>query len=158
MEGLQLIDDALLDDLVARARKTERLRLNHNFHAGPSDNPHRFLNALIRGTYVCPHRHTTPPKDEAFLVLRGEVGIAVFDDEGRVRAKAHLGGAQRPAGLDLRAGVFHTLVPLSDAAVIYEVKPGPWEPATDKDWAPWAPREGEPGVAAYREELEALFA
>ena len=35
----------------------------------------------------------------------------------------------------------------------YEVKPGPYSAANDKDFAPWAPREGEPGVAAYLESL-----
>ncbi|MCZ7678049.1 MAG: hypothetical protein M5U28_04420 [Sandaracinaceae bacterium] len=31
--------------------------------------------------------------------------------------------------------------------MIYEVKPGPWDPATDKEMAPWAPPEGDPRAA-----------
>ncbi|MGF1467616.1 MAG: WbuC family cupin fold metalloprotein [Sandaracinaceae bacterium] len=149
MADLQLLDDALLDDLIARARRSPRRRLNHNFHRGPDDNPHRFLNALVRGTYVRPHRHVTPPKDESFLVLRGRVGVVVFDDEGRLAGHHALGGPGEPLGLDLRAGAWHALVALTEAAVIYEVKPGPWDPATDKDFADWAPPEGTPEAEAF---------
>jgi hypothetical protein len=42
--------------------------------------------------------------------------------------------------------------------VVYEVKTGPYAPNNDKSFAPWAPREGEPGVAAYLRELEREFA
>ena len=33
------------------------------------------------------------------------------------------------------------------------MKPGPYSQANDKDFAPWAPREGEPGAAEYLERL-----
>ena len=54
-----------------------------------------------------------------------------------------------PAAIDLPPGVWHTLAALSPHAVCYEVKPGPYLPANDKAFAPWAPREGEPGAPAY---------
>jgi hypothetical protein len=56
-------------------------------------------------------------------------------------------------GIDLAPGVWHTLSPVSAYAVCYEVKPGPYSAANDKDFAPWAPREGDPGAAAYLETL-----
>jgi len=37
--------------------------------------------------------------------------------------------------------------------VCYEVKPGPYLQANDKEFAPWAPREGDPDAARYLEEL-----
>ena len=132
--------------------------MNHNFHDGPGDNPHRMLNVLLRGTYVRPHRHVTPPKSEAFLPLTGRVGIVCFDDGGGVGAFYELDSAGAVRGIDLEPGVWHTVVALSDVCVCYEVKPGPWEAASDKDFAPWAPGEGEPGVAAFVDRMEALFA
>ncbi|HJL20196.1 MAG TPA: WbuC family cupin fold metalloprotein [Sandaracinaceae bacterium LLY-WYZ-13_1] len=156
MSDLELIDDALLDRVRRAAEQSPRRRTNHDFHAGPQDNPHRFLNVMLRGTYVTPHRHRDPPKSESFLVLRGEVAVFLFDDDGRVTARHDLGGAGRPFGLDLAPGVWHSLAVLGDHAVIYEVKPGPWDPATDKEFAPWAPREHDEARHAYLDRLLAL--
>ncbi len=157
MAHVQLLTTGLFEELGARAAASPRRRLNHNFHNGPSDNPHRMLNVLLRGTYVCPHRHVTPPKSEAFLPLTGRVGIVCFDDEGVITDRYELDSAGPIRGIDLDPGVWHTVLALSDVSVCYEVKPGPWEPASDKDFAPWAPREGALDAAAYLQRLAALF-
>ena len=41
--------------------------------------------------------------------------------------------------------------------VIFEVKPGPYDAATDKEFAPWAPPEGDPRAHAYLIQLEDQF-
>jgi hypothetical protein len=56
-------------------------------------------------------------------------------------------------GIDLAPGVWHTLCCVSPTAICYEVKAGPYDAATDKEFAPWAPREGQPEAAQYLEEL-----
>lgn len=152
--GVQLIDAELIEATLAKARASLRLRANHNFHASDGATFHRFLNAFVRGTYVQPHRHLTPPKPETFSVLRGQLACFVFDDTGHVVERLVLGrgGCQ---GVDLAAGVWHTVAPFTPETVCLEVKPGPWDPKTDKEFAPWAPAEGEPGAAAY---LSALIA
>jgi cupin fold WbuC family metalloprotein len=150
--GIQLIDDALIEATLARARSSPRLRANHNLHASAADDFHRFLNAWIRGTYAAPHRHIAVPKPEAFVILRGKLVCFVFDDRGEVTQHAVLGDGG-VLGMDIAPGVWHTLLPLTPEAVCFEVKPGPWDPATDKEFAPWAPREGEPGTEAYAERL-----
>jgi cupin fold WbuC family metalloprotein len=162
----QLLTDALFADLVQRAGKSPRRRINHNFHTGPEDNPHRFLNVFLRGSYVAPHRHLHPPKAESFIVLEGWMVVVTFDDAGAVDRGYLLGNgpppdalpacvdrAQAARGIDLQPGVWHTVAALSDHAVCFEVKPGPWDPATDKEFAPWAPREGDPEAAAYLDRL-----
>lgn len=147
---VQLIDQALLAKVVGRALGSERGRVNHNFHAGPADNPHRFLNALTRGSYCAPHRHAAPPKAESFLVLSGEVLVVIFDDSGEVQ-EHHVLGRAGLLGIDIVPGAWHTIAAVSPTAVCYEVKPGPWDPATDKEFAPWAPREGDPHAPAVLE-------
>ncbi len=149
---VQLLDQALLDELTTRALESSRLRTNHNFHRTPDDNPHRFLNALARGTYCAPHRHALPPKSEAFIALRGEVLVFIFGDAGEVLQKHRL-GANGLLGIDIPAGVWHGIAVVSPTAVCYEVKPGPWNPANDKEFAPWAPREGAEQAAEYLQAL-----
>ena len=106
-DGVQTVNRALFDDLIERARRSPRLRINHNFHASMEDNPHRFLNVMVKGTYVAPHRHLDPPKAESFLVLEGEVAFFIFDDAGHVVRTEVVG--RDPMGIDLAPGVWHTL-------------------------------------------------
>lgn len=153
--NIQTLNRALLDDLIERARQSPRLRINHNFHGSMEDNPHRFLNVMLRGTYVTPHRHLDPPKAESFVVLEGEVAFFIFDDAGHVVRTEVLG--IDPIGIDLKPGLWHSLSPLTAHAVCYEVKPGPYSAANDKDFAPWAPREGDPDAPAYLEKLMSTF-
>jgi cupin fold WbuC family metalloprotein len=159
---IQLITEDLIEATLEAARRSPRRRMNHNFHAGPDDNPHRFLNVLLEATYVAPHRHLKPPKAESFLVMEGWVALFCFENDGRVQSRHLLGRGELPQGLpralagivrargiDLEPGVWHTLTAVSPYAVCYEVKPGPWDPKTDKEFAPWAPPEGDPDAAAY---------
>lgn len=153
---VQLIDEALLDATLARAFAAPRGRINHNFHPDLASNPHRFLNAWTRGSYAAPHRHLAVPKPESFIVMRGELALFVFDDAGAIIEK-HLLGRHGLLGVDLAPGLWHTVAAVTETAVCFEVKAGPYDAATDKEFAPWAPREGEPGAAQYLERLMAAL-
>ena len=152
---IQLIGPALFQQIAEQAARSPRKRMNFNFHASAEDNPHRFLNVLLRGTYVRPHRHIDPPKSEAFLVLHGRAAVLTFDAAGQVLETYALGDGEAQMGIDLGPGIWHTVIALSEQVVCYEVKPGPWVPSTDKDFAAWEPNEGEPEVAALLAEWEA---
>ena len=144
---MQVLDPVLFPSLIERARQSPRLRVNHNFHSSMEDNPHRFLNVMIRGTYITPHRHRDPPKSESFLVLEGELAFFTFDEAGRI-ASTHILGREA-LGVDIQPGVWHTIAVLTTHVVCFEVKPGPYSAANDKDFAPWAPREADPRARAY---------
>jgi len=153
---VSLISDALFDSIEALARGSPRRRMNHNFHSGPDDNPHRFLNILLLGTYIRPHRHANPPKSESFVVLEGAVDVILFDDVGTITARYPLGSESsqgRVWGIDLPPGVWHTILPRTERAVCFEVKPGPWQHSTDKEFALWAPTEDDPSAGAYAKAL-----
>jgi cupin fold WbuC family metalloprotein len=157
MDGVQRIDRELLERTLQAANRSERLRTNHNFHRSFDEHAQRFLNVLLRGSYVRPHRHLDPPKPESFLVVRGTVAFFLFDEDGRVLETHMLGDPERPGvdafGIDVAPGLFHTLAAVSEHAVLYEVKPGPYEPAGDKDFATFAPAEGTPEAQDYLAEL-----
>lgn len=155
---IQWIDAADFPELARRATQSERLRINRNFHAGQDDAVQRMLNVLTPGSYCPPHRHISPPKSETLLVLQGVAGVVLFDDAGNLVCARRIGGNGNPVGTDIPAGMWHTLVALSDPVVLFEVKPGPYDPAADKGLAPWAPEEGAAGAAAYLKTLEQAFA
>lgn len=129
--------------------------MNYNFHASDADAASRFINVMLEGTYVRPHRHITPPKPETAIVLEGSAAAFIFDDRGAVIEAIVLGGPHAPAGIDFEPGVWHTVAALSPHAVCFEVKPGPYDAATDKEFASWAPLPEDPGAAAYLDSLVA---
>lgn len=151
---IQIITPALLDGLTQKALQAPRLRTNHNFHQSFEENPNRFLNVMVKGTYVTPHRHTTPPKSESFVVLRGQLLFITFDNEGGLQTVTRL-GIKDNYGIDIAPGIWHSIIVESDTAICFEVKPGPYAPASDKDFAPWAPREGDAACAEYAAQLYA---
>lgn len=146
---MQLIGPALFAQVLSEARLSPRRRMNHNFHPSLDDNPHRFLNVLLRGTYITPHRHFIPPKSETFIALEGHIAFFLFDDRGAVLERHDLGPGQSALGVDVEPGRWHSIAALSEHAVCFEVKPGPYSPVSDKEFAPWAPREGDPRATAY---------
>lgn len=149
MPDVQLITRALIAEVRRRAELSPRRRMNHNFHASMDDNPHRFLNVLLRGAYVRPHRHLSPPKAESWVLLEGEALLLSFDDAGAVTGRYTLSAGGGACGIDVAPGIWHTVCALTECAVVYEVKPGPWAPAADKEFAEWAPPEGDPRAPEF---------
>jgi hypothetical protein len=60
-------------------------------------------------------------------------------------------------GIQLAQGQFHTLVAVSSDSVIFEIKEGPYEPTSDKDFLPQFPAEGTAEAAAIEQQWRALF-
>jgi cupin fold WbuC family metalloprotein len=156
-EPVVVLCTALVDEAKRVSRESERRRVILPFHKGPEDNLHRMFNAMQPGTYAQPHRHLTVPKSEVFLLLSGALDFLVFDDEGGIELAVRLAARTDQFGIDLPPGKYHGIVVREPDTLIYEVKPGPYAALDDKDFAPWAPREGTPEVAAYLTRLEAAL-
>lgn len=142
---------------VEASRQSPRRRIIQPFHRADEAGLHRMFNAVQPGSYIAPHRHLDPPKDESWIVLQGAVAFFTFDDQGNIVDCLAVRAHSDVFGVDLVPGVYHTFFALEPDTVVYEVKTGPYAPNNDKAFAPWAPREGEPGVAAYLAQLEAEF-
>jgi len=155
--GLRLIDRGLLEAVTAQARASPRRRKNYNFHAQEAHPANRLLNAIEPGSYVQPHRHLDPTKDETFIVVRGRFGLVLFDQHGAVVRTAVLAADGEAIGADVPHGTYHTLISLEPGSVFFEAKAGPYLQIGDDERAPWAPREGDPRAAAYLADLERRF-
>lgn len=151
---VQKLGDDLFDVLLTQANDSPRKRSHSNIHKDLDEPVQRLCIGLKKGTYVRPHHHPKKNKWEMMLVLKGSVAVVIFDAEGRVTEKLELsiGGSLR--GIENAPNTWHTLFPLTDEAVIMEVKEGPFTPSVASDFATWAPEEGDADVDAFLAWLE----
>ena len=120
---MKLIDKQLLDDVSRQAQKSDRLRMNYNFHHSLDDKCHRFLNAVEPGTKVEIHRH--PTEDESFVVLRGKVKVSTYNDDGSVIDSVVL--SQEDAELNSKAEQMKAIAKRINKAIVdkdIEIKEG----------------------------------
>jgi len=156
---LKLLDRDTLARVAAEASDSPRLRKNCNFHALP-EVVQRFINVLQPGTYVRPHRHLRPEGQngfECFFVLQGAIGFLVLDADGNVLRTETLRAGGPTFGLELAEGQFHTLIALEPDSAMFEIKEGPYVPASDKDFLPQFPAEGTEAACAQVAAWQALF-
>lgn len=154
---IRLIDTALLGALNAEAAASPRRRRNRNFHPTDDHPAHRLLNAIEPGSYVAPHRHLEATKDETMLVLKGRLGLVIFDDAGDVVQTVVLVATGDIRGVDIPHGTWHSLVALEPGTVFFEAKAGPYRALTVEERAPWAPLENLFEAKAYQTWLTELF-
>ena len=151
---IKRVSQELFDSVSQQASALPRLRKNHNFHQLP-DTVQRFINVLQPGTYVRPHRHLRSSDGngfELFLVLQGEIGFLVLDEQGQVTQTERLCAQGPTYGLELDEGQYHTLIALAPDTVMFEIKEGPYVPAADKDFMTKFPAEG---TAAAQQQVQA---
>lgn len=150
---MKLVTSRLLDDLIANAAENKRLRLNYNIHESLSDPVQRLFIAAGLTSYFRPHKH--PGKSEFAIVIRGLFDVIVFDDEGVVTERISAGPDTDTFGFEIPAGLYHTWIPKVEQSVFFEVKEGPYDPATSVLFAPWSPAEDSGQVKEFQARLVA---
>ena len=128
----------------ASPRKRAHLELHER---GAEDPLQRFLVGILPGSYVRAHRHVEPHKLEITACLAGGCDVLFFDARGALTERHALRADGRGLSLlQIPPKTWHSLSVPEGFAVLLEVKQGPYDAAADKDFAAWAPREGEPGA------------
>jgi cupin fold WbuC family metalloprotein len=148
-----VIQDELINSVIARAETSPRKRMNYNFHPQLDDPLQRMLNCLEPGSYIRPHKHENPDKYEAFVLLKGKVLVVEFDNKGDIASHVILSAELGKYGAEIAPRIFHAIIPLEKGTVVYEIKNGPYSPLNDKNFADWAPEEGSPDCADYMDNL-----
>lgn len=154
---MKIIDRKLLDEITAEAGASPRLRKNRNLHPSDEFPCHRLFNAMEPGSYIRPHRHLDPAKDETMVMVRGRMGVLSFDETGAVVSARIIGADDDSFAVDIPHGEFHTVVSLEPGTVFLEAKAGPYLPLTDAEKAPWAPEENSPEASGYLSALMERF-
>ena len=139
----------------SNSRKREMLALQRS----STDPLQRMLNAMEPGSYARPHRHHSPTKAECLVLLSGSIGFVSFHDDGTPNfdSSVLLHRTKGALALDCRESIWHTFFSLEPNTVVYESKPGPFDPKTDKELASWAPAEDSDEAPAYLDWLAAEF-
>ena len=149
-----VIDTKTLENLSLKAKESPRKRINLNCHYGESDLLQRLLNAMEPSTYVRPHKHDNPDKREVFIILKGSIAAVIFDDNGNITDSTVMNRENGIFAVEIPPKTWHTLFSLEEGSVMYEVKDGPYNVNTDKQFADWAPEEGSDKAAGYLQELK----
>ena len=143
------IDKQLLDNLLAQAAESPRLRMNLDLRTSEADGSQRMLNALLPGTVLPIHRHTKTT--ETLVILRGKME-EIFYEEGTVSewdgdsrckdlcrrkvlretSRVLLEASGDVQGLSIPVGQWHT-VNVLEPTVILECKDGKYEPLGKED-------------------------
>ena len=142
----KLIDDAI---------HSPRGRMHRNVHSSFKDPCQRFFNSIGIDSYIQPHRHLLDPKPESLIAVQGLFALITFNESGKINDIVHFGTEKYKGinnigiGVELSAGIWHTVISLKDSSVLLEVKAGPFDMAVAKEPAGWAPAEGSSNAAEY---------
>lgn len=144
---IEAIGPAELDALRAAAEASPRGRAHRELHAdGREALAQRFLVGFLKGSYFRPHCHLEAHKTELTAAVHGRCEVLSFDDDGTLLHRQLLGG-EGAVLLQIPPKTWHAIAALDDFAVILEIKQGPYDAASDKRFADWAPAEGSQQVA-----------
>ena len=128
-----IIDNTLLDKLIALAKESPWLRMNLDLRNSDADVSQRMLNAIEPGSMVPIHRHQKT--SETVVVCRGTVREEFYDDKGQKIAEFVLEAGGDCPGVQTPKVMYHTCVCLEPGSVIFEAKDRPYDPVgTEEVW------------------------
>ena len=143
------LDEALFGDLILQANKSSRKRSHYILHKESTEPVQRFCIALKKGTYIRPQQHEKANKWELIVILKGTVGVVLFDSEGTIKEKVILNESGSLKGIEIKAKSFHTLFPITNEAIVLQVNEGPFVPTDENEFASWAPKEDDAKAIDY---------
>jgi len=154
---MKIFDAQYLDSMTTLAKASSRRRQHRNVHQSYQDACQRLFNAIEPDSYIRPHRHSSDPRDELLIAVRGVMALVTFDDRGGVTGVQRFGtekyGNSIAVGVEVPANTWHTVVAMEPGCVLLEVKAGPFDPNQPKDLAAWAPAEGSELAKDYLRQL-----
>lgn len=126
-----IIDNMLLDEVSAKAKINDRLRMNFNLHDSLDAKAQLLLNALEVGTVLSIHRHRHTA--ETYILLRGKIRVMFYNEMGEETESFILDPFSGNYGVHIPVGQWHTLEVMENDSVIFEVKDGPYTPLEPED-------------------------
>jgi cupin fold WbuC family metalloprotein len=150
------IDATMIRRMHDLALKSPDGRARLCLHHSESDPAQEMIMALTSDNCYPVHRHRD--KAESYHILEGTLGIAIFDDDGRVRRRAVLSATANDAGQVLRIApmLWHAVLPLSLVVIFHEVTAGPFRPG-QSEFAAFCPEDIEQRRAFFRKVTDGMM-
>lgn len=133
-----VIGEELYQEMRELNRHSPQRNIRVCLHSGADARHHDMIILQPKHAYIRPHHH--PDKSETIHIIEGELGIIRFGAQGDIIGSQRL---IRSEILRIEDSGFYFLLPLSQATIYHESKPGPWDPTTDSVYPDWAPLEGD---------------
>ena len=151
---MKIFSNKFFINLTHEAHNSPRKRFSVNIHKEFKDPCQRLFNVICLTSYIQPHRHSLDPKDECLIAIKGLFALIIFDDSGSISKVLKFGSESYRSeninfGVEIPSTVWHTVISLVEDSVLFEVKRGPFNPTSSKDFAIWAPSEGSLGSDQY---------
>lgn len=137
------LTNAIVEQGLAASRANDRLRMIYPVQRSQDAEVQRLLNFLQPGTYIRPHKHPMPHATESIVLLQGSIRFFTFNIDGKVLIDNMLNSKPTPDVIDIEPGTWHSFLVLEPDTIIFECKKGPYHAETDKEFASWAPDEGD---------------
>ena len=125
-----IFDKSFLNNLLAAATQSPRLRQNYDLRNSADDTSQRMLNALQPHTEVPIHSHEDT--SETVICLQGRMEEVLYeqvDGEFRETERHLLCPAEGQYGIQVPQGVWHKVI-VHEPSVIFEAKDGAYVPAS----------------------------
>ena len=115
---------------------TEKKRYRLCLQDSPGNRLHDMFLCRTRGDYSRPDKHIGIP--ESHTIIDGREVIVLFSDEGEVLDAFVLDRDGGYLSYRINTDIYHMTITLTDTAIDYEVKLGPFTPSNNifPDWAP----------------------
>jgi cupin fold WbuC family metalloprotein len=94
---------------------------------------------------------------EFFLVCQGALGMLVMGDRGEIVATELVSAGGAVWAIELPEATYHTIVALAPDTIILELKEGPYDSRTDKEFLDEFPTEGTDAAKQLVTEWEKFF-
>ena len=126
-----IINTNLLDEITAKAKENQRLRINYNLHESLEAPSQRLLNGMEPGTVLPIHRHENTA--ETYIVLRGHLIVTLYNKEHKIIEKDDLNPVCGNFGVNIPANTWHKVEVIESGTVIFECKDGPYTPLNENN-------------------------
>ena len=151
-EELLFINNDIIEQIIEEASQSQRHMARLLMHFDHEDPVQEMLIAMGRDCAVMPNR--SPGRSESLQIVKGELLLIVFDDNGKVVSRVEMG----PAGSDkvflyrLSSTPWHTMIPLTKMFVVHETLQGPFKQSLET-LPVWVPGDSE-SLKQFLKEIE----
>ncbi|MEX0685295.1 MAG: WbuC family cupin fold metalloprotein [Balneolales bacterium] len=136
------LDAETMQSGISASRKSSRRRVILPIHRTQDALVQRMINFLQTGTFIRPHKHPLAHAAESLILLKGSLRFFIFDDMGIIDKQFDMDENDNINLIDIEPQTWHNFIVTKPDTVIFEVKRGPYDPETDKEFADWSPEEG----------------